>query len=66
MPRPKLTGLMTTGKVARELGMSPDTVVRWVKCGMLLPPTFIDSTGVRYFDQEWLRKAREIVESKRG
>ena len=60
MPRPRLTGLMTTGKVARELGMSTDTVVRWMKCGILPPPTRIDNNGVRYFAQEWLKKAREV------
>ncbi len=60
MPRPRLTGLMTTGKVARELRVSTDTVVRWVKCEMLPPPTRIDNNGVRYFDQKWLEKAREV------
>ncbi len=32
-----------------------------------MPPlSFIDNNGVRYFDQEWLSKAQEIVKSKRG
>jgi len=26
----------------------------------------IDKNGVRYFDQDWLKKAREIVKSRRG
>ncbi|GAH97076.1 unnamed protein product, partial [marine sediment metagenome] len=32
--------------------------------GALPPPSFIDNNGVRYFDQEWLRKAKEVVEVK--
>jgi len=66
MPRPRVTSQMTTTEVARELGMSVGQVVSWVQHGALPPPSFIDNNGVRYFDQEWLRKAEEIVNSKRG
>jgi len=57
---------MTTSQVARELGMNKSRVVSWVERGALPPPSFTDNNGVRYFDQEWLRKAKEIVESKQG
>ena len=30
------------------------------------PPSSIDNNSGRYFDQEWLNKATEIVKSKRG
>jgi len=66
MPRPRVTSQMTTAQVARELGMKKGRVVSWVERGALPPPSFTDNNGVRYFDQEWLRKAREIVESKQG
>lgn len=33
--------------------------------GILPPPSFIDNNGVRYFDQEWLRRAQDIAERKR-
>ena len=56
---------MTTTQVARQLGMMVDRLVNWVQRGALPPPTWVDNNGVRYFDQEWLRKAQEIVESKR-
>ena len=66
MPRPRVTSQMTTTQVAKQLGMDVGQLVSWVKHGALPPPSFIDNNGVRYFDQEWLKKAREIVESKRG
>ena len=61
MPRPRVTSQMTTGQVARQLGMKVGQVISWVERGALPPPSFIDNNGVRYFDQEWLTKAREIV-----
>jgi len=66
MPRPRVTSQLTTRQVARELGMSVGQVISWVERGALPPPSFIDNNGVRYFDQEWLRKAKEVVKSKRG
>ena len=66
MPRPRVTSQMTTTQVARELGMKVGQVVSWVAHGALPPPSFIDNNGVRYFDQEWLRRAKEIVKVKGG
>lgn len=66
MPRPRVTSQMTTTEVAKKLRMSVDQVVSWVAHGALPPPSFIDNNGVRYFDQEWLGKAEEIVNNKRG
>ena len=65
MPRPRVTSQMTTTQVAKELGMKKGQVVSWVERGALPPPSFTDNNGVRYFDLEWLRKAKEIVESKK-
>ena len=65
MPRPRVTNQMTTVQVAKELGMKRARVVSRVKRGALPPPSFTDDNGVRYFDLEWLRKANEIVESKK-
>ena len=66
MPRPRVTSQMTTGEVASELKMTTGRVVTWVKRGALPPPSFTDNNGVRYFDQEWLSKAKEIVRNKKG
>jgi len=57
---------MTSREVARELGMAVNTLLNWIKCGVLPPPSFIDKNSVRYFDQEWLKKARGVVRRKRG
>ena len=65
MPRPRVTSQLTTSEVARQLGMSIGRVVSWVGRGALPPPSLIDNNGVRYFDREWLVKAKEIVERKR-
>lgn len=66
MPRPKLNSQMTTTQVAKHLGMSPSKLISWVEHGALPPPRFTDKNGVRYFDQEWLRKAKKIVKVKGG
>ncbi len=66
MPRPRITSQMTTGEAAKQLGMSVGQLVSWVEHGALPPPTFIDNNRVRYFDQEWLSKAQEIVSCKKG
>ncbi len=64
MPRPKVTSQMTTGQVVRRLGIGRSQLMNWVQCGVFPPPSFIDNNGVRYFDREWLRKAKEILEDK--
>ena len=61
-----MTSQITTAQVAKELGMKASRVVNWVELGALPPPSFTDNNSVRYFDQEWLRKAKEIVKSKKG
>ncbi len=66
MPRPRVTSQMTTTVVAKHLGMKVGQLLSWVEHGALPPPTFIDNNGVRYFDQEWFKKAQEIVKSKKG
>ena len=65
MPRPRLTSQMTTTQVAKELGMTVGQVVSWVEHEVLPPPSFTDNNGVRYFDQEWLIRAKEIVKIKK-
>ena len=59
-----MTNQLTTSQVARQLGMSAGRVVSWVERGALPPASFIDNNGVRYFDQEWLRKAKEVIKVK--
>ena len=65
MPRPRVTGQMTTTQAAKHLGMSQGQLISWVERGAFPPPSFIDNNSVRYFDQEWLNRATEILERKR-
>ena len=65
MARPRVDSRMTTTIVARELGMGTGQLISWVAHGVLPPPSFVDKNGVRYFDQDWLKKSREIVNRRR-
>jgi len=55
---------MTTTRVAKQLGIGESRLLNWIKRGVLPPPSFVDNNGVRYFDQEWLKKATAIVKDK--
>jgi len=66
MPRPRVSSQMTTTQVAKQLCMGESQLLSWIRHEVLPPPSFIDNNDVRYFDQEWLKKAREIVKIKRG
>ena len=66
MPRPRVTSQMTTTQVAKKLGMGINQLLSWLERGVLPPPSFIDNNSVRYFDQEWLRKAKQILRNKQG
>lgn len=57
---------MTTAQAAKELGMKAGRVVSWVERGVLPLPSFTDHNGVRYFDQEWLKKAKETLRNRKG
>lgn len=65
MPRPRVTSQMTTTQVARLLGIKIGQLRSWVEHGALPPPSFTDNNGVRYFGQEWLREASEIMKRLR-
>lgn len=66
MPRPRVTSQMTTTEVAKKLGIGDSQLLSWIEGGVLLPPSFIDSNGVRYFDKKWFKKAQGIVKTKKG
>ena len=53
-------------QVAKEVGMGKRWLLKRVRCGVLSPLSFTDSSDVHYFDQVWLRKATDIVEGRRG
>ena len=61
-----MTKDLTTTQAATQLGMRASQLVSWVEHGALPSPTAVDDNGVRYFDHKWLKKAREIVRSKKN
>jgi hypothetical protein len=46
--------------------MGKRRLLKGVRCGVLSSLGFTDNSGVRYFDQAWLRKPSDIVGGKRG
>jgi len=64
MPTPKLElahKYLTAPEVRRQLHLSRFQLDIRIGRGILPQPTFIDSTGVRYFDKEWVRAAKAIL-----
>lgn len=57
----RAAGLLTTGEVARALGLSL-AQVRWrVKIGVLPRPVRVKADGTPLFDKYWLKEARRLV-----
>jgi DNA-binding transcriptional MerR regulator len=71
MPRPTLSDhyrYMTTTDVCKKLRITEHRLRTRLAQGVFPPPTMVDGQ-VRYFDDDWLRAAREIMEQwkeKRG
>ena len=67
MPRCKIEFLikyLTAPVVRQRLGLSRFQLDLRISRGILPAPTFIDrDTGVRYFDEGWLRIAKAIMEN---
>jgi len=55
----------TAGDVQRQLGLSPDEFRSRMKQGILPSPIYVNSHGLRFFDDEWLGKARAVIEQER-
>ena len=50
-------------QVRERLGLSRFQLDIRLKRGIFPSPTFTDVTGVRYFDENWVRIARSIMEA---
>ncbi len=72
MPRPRVGDyyrFMTSTDMCRKLGISEYQLNTRLTQGVFPPPTMVDQQGVRYFDEDWLLAAQEILETwkkKRG
>ena len=61
----RAAGLLTTGEVARALGLSL-AQIRWrVKVGVLPRPVRVKADGTPLFDKVWLKEARRSLVSQR-
>lgn len=66
MPTPRLelsSKYMTAPQARQKLGMSRYQLDIRIERGILPQPTFVDTMGVRYFDEHWLRVGRAILQS---
>ena len=66
MPTPRLefsSKYITATQVRRKLGLSRYQLNLRIERGILPQPTFVDATGVRYFDEHWLRTGEAILQS---
>lgn len=49
-------------QAAKRLGLHPAKLRRRLKAGVLPPPTYVNEYDLKFFDEEWLRKAQTILE----
>jgi len=54
---------LTASQVRQRLGLSRFQFDIRIDRGIFPRPTFVDTTGVRYFDENWIRIAQAIIES---
>ena len=54
---------LTASQVRKRLGLSRFQFDIRLKRGIFLRPTFTDVTGVRYFDESWVRVAQSILDA---
>jgi hypothetical protein len=64
MAGPRISELykyMTLPQAAQRLGMHPAKLRRRLRDGIFPLPTFINEYGLKFFDEEWLRKAKTVL-----
>ncbi len=66
MAGPKISELykyMTLPQAAQRLGMHPAKLRRRVRDGIFPPPVYINEHGIKFFNEEWVSKAKAILTS---
>jgi len=64
MAGPRISELykyMTLPQAAQRLGIHPAKLRRRLRDGIFPAPTFVNEYGLRFFDEEWIRKAKIIL-----
>jgi len=64
MAGPRISELykyMTLPQAAQRLGIHPAKLRRRLRDGIFPAPTFVNEYGLKFFDEEWIRKAEIIL-----
>jgi hypothetical protein len=64
MAGPRISELykyLTIPQAARRMGIHPAKLRRRLRDGIFPQPTFINEYGLKFFDEEWLQKAKAIL-----
>ena len=64
MAGPKIAELykyMTLPQAAKRLGIHPAKLRRRLRDGIFPAPTFVNEYGLKFFDEEWLTKAKAVL-----
>ena len=65
MPGPRIDELYrykTLPQTAGRLGLHPAKLRRRLKAGVFPTPTYINKYGLKFFDEEWIKQAKVILE----
>jgi len=66
MPTPKLAlalKYLTAPHARKRLGLSRYQLEHRIELGIFPKPTFTDTTGVKFFDENWIRVAQTILDN---
>ena len=64
MPKPRIEftyKYLTSPQVCRKLDIGRAQLDERLKRGVFPPPTVIAASGVRYFDETWIKTVKEII-----
>jgi hypothetical protein len=52
---------MTLPQAANQLGIHPAKFRRRLRDGIFPSPSFVNEYGLKFFDEDWLNRAQEIL-----
>jgi predicted DNA-binding transcriptional regulator AlpA len=64
MPKPRIEytyKYLTSPQACRKLGIGRAQLDERIKRGIFPPPTVVATSGVRYFDEAWIKTVRSII-----